>query len=196
MLTDIRWQLPTLATLLILLASSHALASETAEDEITTGEAPPLEITSEGTGHHVGAAAGKRFSAGVPVEVNIVGFALGVRPELLYRPFDPGGGTHLRFAVGVLPGFEFVFVPINVGWRHIYRREHRVQPNFGAGFEQQFFLISGEDTIHRPSFYLEGGFDVRLSSSAHLGFQIATDLALFRRPGFGLAPRVTTRWDF
>ncbi len=137
-----------------------------------------------------------RFSAGAQAEVDVVGLAYGVRPEVLYRPFGADGSTHVRLAFGVLPGPEYTFVPIDLGWRQIFRRGDIVQPVVGAGFEEQFYVISDADTVQRPVIYLEGGVDFRIWKAAYLGVHLAPDISAFVRPGFGLATRLAFRWDF
>ena len=138
----------------------------------------------------------ERFSVGVPLEATVVGFSVGLRPELLYRPFGADGGTHVRLAAGVMPGLEFTFVPLDIGWRHIFRRDSVVQPLVGVGYEHQIFVIEDVDNIDRGALYLEGGTDFRVASDSHVGVHLAMDVGVFSRPGFGLSSRVMYRLDF
>ena len=62
-----------------------------------------------------GALDADHFSVGLPAEVDLVGLAFGVRPELLWRPF--GGATHVRVATGLMVGPELAFVPFSLSVR-------------------------------------------------------------------------------
>jgi hypothetical protein len=157
---------------------------------------PALAQESAPRSHKDGWLSDGRFSVGVPLEATVVGFSAGLRPELLYRPFSADGGTHLRVALGVMPGLEFTFMPVNIGWRQIFRRGEFYQPVVGAGYEHQLFLIPDYETVQRGALYLEGGSDFRLDEHSHVGALIAVDAAVFTRPGFGLSGRINYRYDF
>lgn len=137
-----------------------------------------------------------RFSGGLSLDVTVVGASVGLRPEILYRPFSPDGSSHLRLAIGAMPGLEFFFIPVNFGWRQIFRRDARFQPLFGAGYEHQFFLISDAANVQRGALYLEIGADFWIQGSSHLGLNLAADLAPFTRFGFGAVARLNYRMDF
>jgi hypothetical protein len=169
--------------------------TEAVPTEAVPTEAVPTEVRASSEPEDGPLSAG-RFSLGVPAEVNIIGLAYGVRPEVLYRPFSTDGGTHLRLAVGVLPGPEFVYVPLNVGWRQIFRRAHRLQPHVGAGFEEEILIITEADNVHRRLIYLETGLEWRFMPQGLIGLQMAPSLSVFARPGLILPVRLTFRWDF
>lgn len=168
------------AALLCLLVTPVALAQETGVSEVTETAPPSLA---------------DRFSLGAGAEVDLVGLAYGVRPEVLFRPFEDDGGPHLRLAVGLMAGPELTFLPVAVGYRHIFSEGRRVRAHLGLGYEQQTFWYGGDSPVSRPAFYAETGWEILVGRKAWLGLQFAPDLAPFSLFGFGFATRVTFRYD-
>jgi len=134
------------------------------------------------------------FSAGAGAEVDLVGLAYGVRPELLFRPVADAG-AHIRLAVGFLAGPEITFLPVALGYRHVFRLGRKVQPHLGAGVEWQTFWYGGETPASRPSIYAETGFEFQVSRGAWVGLQYGPDFSPSNLFGFGFVGRLTFRYD-
>ncbi len=135
------------------------------------------------------------FSVGVPLEVDVVGFVVGPRPELLWRPGAAGSVHHVRVAVGALFGPEYGYLPASLGWRGRFRHGSRLQPFVGAGTELQTFVVLDAPPVSRIGWYLEGGVDVLLVGAHHLSLQVAPDLSVGNRLGVGLSTRIGWRYD-
>ncbi|MCK6522867.1 hypothetical protein L6R49_15670, partial [Myxococcota bacterium] len=100
------------------------------------------------------------FSVGVPLEVDAVGFAVGVRPELLWRPIKPDGALHLRVATGLMVGPELAFVPVSLTVRGRWLTDRDVHPILGFGTELQTFYSTGHPVVARRAWVTELGVDV------------------------------------
>lgn len=133
------------------------------------------------------------FTVGAGAEIDLVGLAYGVRPEFLYRPIADSG-ANLRIAVGLLAGPEITFLPASIGYRHVWSRNRRVRPHLGGGLEYQTFWYGGDHPTSRSALYVETGFEIRVGKM-WLGIQGAPDLSVFSGFGFGLAGRITARYD-
>ena len=157
-----------------------------------------------------------RFELAVPAEVTLVGLTFGVRPELLFRPGEPGSVSQLRLAFGVLGGPDQLFLPLSLGYRAQFRRAHVVQPAVGVGLELQHRLAFDLPAVtqfgvylelqHRLAFdlpavtqfgvYLELGVGFAVSPRVTLSAMFGADLMLFGGPGFGFGPRLAAGWRF
>jgi hypothetical protein len=129
-----------------------------------------------------------RWSVGVPVEVDLVGLAAGVHPELLFRPAAPDGALHLRFAVGVMAGPELALVPFSLGIRGVAAPRRMVRPFAGIGTQLQVFAPYGVPARARLDLYLELGLDVRVAEGWRVGAQFSPEFGMY--PGFGLGMAV------
>lgn len=134
------------------------------------------------------------FSAGAGAEVDLVGLAYGVRPELLFRPVADAGGN-LRLAVGLMAGPELTFLPVALGYRQIFRQGRKVQPHLGAGLEWQTFWYGGDSPASRPAIYIETGFELEVVRNAWVGIQYGPDFSPSNLFGFGFVGRITFRYD-
>lgn len=135
-----------------------------------------------------GALDADHFSVGIPAEVDLVGLAFGVRPELLWRPF--GGATHLRLATGVMAGPELVFVPLSLSVRGRWFPKGRVHPIAGLGAELQTFYASDHPVVARPSYFGELGVDVDVKEDWSVGLVLEPGFAPSPLLGFGAAVRL------
>lgn len=159
---------------------------------VSPAEAHAQDETLEATSVSMGDAS--RFSFVGSLEANLVGLAVGVRPELLWRPFDPEGGGNVRFSFGILGGPELWHFPIALGWRQVFLSgPFRIQ--LGAGVEQQTFVIPDFDTLSRTAFYAETGFEILLDDNLLLLVQYQLDFSVITLPGFGMGLRAGLRWD-
>jgi hypothetical protein len=137
-----------------------------------------------------------RFELAVPAEVTLVGLTFGVRPELLFRPGEPGTVSRLRLAFGVLAGKDQLFLPLSLGYRAQFRQAHVVQPMLGAGLELQHRLVSDFEPVRQFGVYLEAGVGFAVSPRVSVGLMFGMDLMLFGGPGFGFGPRLAAGWRF
>lgn len=134
-----------------------------------------------------GALDADHFSLGIPAEVDLVGLALGLRPELLWRPF--GGATHLRVATGLMIGPELVFVPLSLTVRGRWFPAAEVHPVAGLGVELQTFSTSDHPTVARVAWLGELGLDVDLDERWSVGFVLEPGFAPKPLIGFSAALR-------
>jgi hypothetical protein len=133
-----------------------------------------------------------RWSLGVPVEVDVVGLAVGVHPEILFRPANPDGALHLRLATGLMAGPELALVPFSFGVRGVAAPRRIVRPFAGHGLQVQVFVPYGAPALPRLDLYMEVGLDVRVVDSWRVGLQISPEIGI--SPGFGLG--MATRLGF
>lgn len=135
-----------------------------------------------------------RFSVGVPAEVDLVGLAFGVRPELLWRPVKADGATHLRVATGVMAGPELVFVPLSATVRGRWFPKGDVHPMLGTGAELQTFYSSGHPPVARVAWVGELGLDVDVAERWSVGLVLEPGFAPRPLIGFGMAARLGVVW--
>lgn len=135
----------------------------------------------------IDAFAAERLSVGVPAEVDLVGLAFGVRPELTWRPL--GGVGAVRVATGVMAGPELVFVPVSGSLRARLGREWAVHPVLGAGAELQLFATSGHPLVARRAWLFELGVDVDVAERWSVGLVVEPNLGAGGNFGFGTAVR-------
>lgn len=138
----------------------------------------------------------ERFSVGIPAEVDLVGLAVGVRPELLWRPARPDGATHLRVATGLMVGPELYFVPLSMTVRGRWFPKRDVHPILGTGVELQTFYSSGHPAVARLSWVGELGVDVDVAERWSTGLIIEPGFAPKPLIGFGMAVRAGATYRF
>ncbi len=142
-------------------------------------------------------ASTSRFSAGLGLEVTLVGLAVGLRPELLYRLGPPGTVSHLRTSVGLLFGPEFTLVPASIGYRAVWRQDKTVQPIFGAGWQSNFFLVSSGNVFSQLGVvYFEGGSAFAVNNRISAGALATLDWSFINERGPGLGVRAFGTWKF
>lgn len=181
-------------------AESASGASAAASPEPASGASPadtePAPRRRRVGWYDIPARDPRRVSIGANLQVDLLGLAIGIRPEVLYRPFRATRGFNLRFGFGLLPGPEYFFLPIDVGWRQHFVPHHRVTLELGAGYEQQFFFVRDAAAVTRGYVFAELGLAVRVVSRAWIGVQFVPGWAPFSHPGPGIATRLGFRWDF
>ena len=122
---------------------------------------------------------------------NCPGLSFGPRAELLYRLGGPGTVSHLRTTAGMLVGPEFVFVPVGLGYRAVFRQDKTVQPLAGLGYEAHFFVTHGGPVFARwAAVYFEGGVGFALNDRFSLGGAASLDWGLIGEPGPGIQTRM------
>lgn len=137
-----------------------------------------------------GALASSRFTVGLPAEVDLIGLAYGVRPELLYRPWGETSRSRLRLALGALTGPEYFFQPISFGYRAVFRGDRTVQPLLGLGLELQQFIVHDAPILRRwPVAYVEFGSGFAITERIQVGALASAELKLGGEPGPGLSLR-------
>jgi hypothetical protein len=142
-----------------------------------------------------GVLAPDRFSVGLPVEGHLIGAAAGLHPELLWRPFAADGAMHLRASVGVLPGLEYTFVPMDLGVRWVWKPWWFFQPLLGAGLESQSFVVGDGGPFWRSAVYAEFGTGLALTDDIGFAASVIPSFAPIGVPGPGLAGRITLTFE-
>lgn len=138
----------------------------------------------------------ERFSLGVPAEVDLVGLAFGVRPELLWRPVKADGALHLRVATGLMVGPELAFVPVSLTVRGRWLTQYKVHPILGAGLELQTFYSTGHPVVARRAWVGELGVDVDVAEDWSVGLVVEPNFASPPLFGFGAAIRAGVVYRF
>ncbi len=144
----------------------------------------------------IDAFAADHFSIGLPAEVNLVGLAVGVRPELLWQPFDAEGAVQLRFAAGFAAGPELLFVPVDLGGRVRWFPKHAVHLLTGAGWELQTIHAPHVDSVVRSALYMEIGVEVEVAQAWSVGLMAEVNFAPPPLFGFGAVARLGATRDF
>ncbi|MFZ5442500.1 MAG: hypothetical protein ACOZQL_20995 [Myxococcota bacterium] len=137
-----------------------------------------------------------RFEVALPVEVTLIGLTAGVRPEVLFRPGEPGTVSRLRLAIGVLGGPDQLFVPVSLGYRAVFRQEHVVQPTLGLGLEVQHRAVFDFPLVQQFGLYVEAGCGFAVTKQLSLGAMLAVDVMFLGGPGLGIGPRLWAGWRF
>ena len=130
---------------------------------------------------------------GLPAEFDLLGRNIGVRPELLVG-LDDRDAHHLRVALGLLPGRQYLFVPLSAGWRWIGRPTRDWHPVTGFGAEAQSFWILDGAPVIRSAFYADLGAAWTLNPGLELSATASPELTVFGVPGVGLSLRAGVRW--
>lgn len=136
-----------------------------------------------------------RISVGLPAEVDLVGLAVGVHPELLFRPFRPDGALHLRAATGLMVGPELMLFPVSLGVREELFARKAFNLGLGAGLQLQTFLPYDLPAHPRLDMYLELSATVRVADSWHVGVQLSPEIGMVGGFGLGMATRVGVQRD-
>lgn len=131
-----------------------------------------------------------RFSVGLPAEVDLVGLAYGVRPEVMWRPIGADSALNLRFATGLMVGPELAFTPLSATVRGRFFPRAKVHPILGAGAELQTFFISDHPVVARAAYVFEVGLDVNATGPWSVGLVIEPNFAPPPSFGFGTAARL------
>lgn len=135
------------------------------------------------------ATLASRFELGLPAEVTLVGLTAGARPELLFRPGEPGSRSRIRLAVGLFGGPEQLFLPVSLGYRACFRQGLTVQPLVGVGVELQHRFVADFPPVRSFGAYLEAGVAFAVAPRWTVGALLTTDVMFVGTPGFGFGPR-------
>lgn len=136
------------------------------------------------------------FTALLGLEASVVGLSFGPRAELLYRLGPPGTVSHARTTIGVLIGPEFVFMPLGIGYRALFRQAKTVQPFVGLGYEAHFFFTEGPVFAQWTAIYLEGGTGFAINDQVTVGGALSVDWTLTGERGPGLQARLFGGYSF
>ncbi|MBX2802613.1 MAG: hypothetical protein KTR31_33345 [Myxococcales bacterium] len=137
----------------------------------------------------------EHFSVTLPVEVDLVGLASGLHPELTWRPFRSDGAFHVRVATGLMAGPELALVPLSFGLREVLFPRQRVRPTLGLGIQMQTFLPYGHAPKVRLDQYMELGVDVRVREGWRIAFQASPEFGWLGGFGLGMAARLGVTAD-
>lgn len=170
---------PAVALVAALMLGSSASAEEGVEARDQAAEPESSE---------------RRWELMLSPEVTAVGLSFGLRPELVYRPFERGTASRLTASLGLLWGPEFLYVPVSVGYRAVYRSEKTVRPVLGVGLELQQRIVGDAPWAEQLGLYLEGGVLVGLNERASVGLLLRPDVMFVGLAGAGLSARLALGW--
>lgn len=134
------------------------------------------------------AAAGP-WTPGLAWETDFIGFATGPRLEVLRAMGPDAEGENLVGFVGYLPGLEFGYLPLGLGWRDMGPDAKENAFTWGAGAMAQFFTFSDAATVGRSAFYGEVGYRFVISEKWAGGAALSPEVTVFGVPGIGVALR-------
>ena len=137
----------------------------------------------------------EHFSAALPVEVALVGLSVGVRPQLLWRPFNPDGAFHLRASTGAMVGPELSVVPLSLGVREVIFPTRAVRPGVGYGVQVQSFFPYGHEPIRRVDQYMEFTLDARVQDGLRVALELSPEFGWIGGFGLGMATRLGVQAD-
>ena len=141
-----------------------------------------------------------RLTVGVPVEVDVVGFAVGVHPEVLWRPFSPSSGLRLRLASALKVGSEYTLLaPLSAGLRWVSSDARMLQLGLGAGVQWKAFLVPDSGAHQRLDMYWEAALNGKVGEVHRVGIAVVPEFGLANMTsegfsgtfGLGLALRAT-----
>jgi hypothetical protein len=95
-----------------------------------------------------------------------------------------------------MPGPEFVFVPIGIGYRAVFRENSIVRPFGGVGYEAHFFVTDGPAYAQWAAIYFEGGCSFGLTERVSLGAATSLDWTFAGERGPGLQGRIFGGYQF
>lgn len=136
-----------------------------------------------------------RLSVGLPLEMDLVGLAFGLHPELLWTPFDANGAFHLRAATGLMWGPELGLLPVSLGVREVFFPTRMVRPGLGAGVQLQSFFPNGHPPVSRLDMTMELTLDARVAEGWRVGMQLSPEFGMVGGFGLGMAARLGVQKD-
>jgi len=128
----------------------------------------------------------EHFTVGVPAEIDMIGLAFGVHPELLWRPFSPEGRAHVRASTGAMFGPELALVPVSLGVREVFFPTATVRPGFGMGVQFQNFLPYGHSAVRRLDQYYEFTLDARVRDGWRVAMELSPEFGWIGGAGAGI----------
>ncbi len=131
----------------------------------------------------------ERFSVGLPAEMDLVGLAFGLHPELLWRPFDADGAFHVRAATGLMVGSELALLPVSLGVREVFFPTRKVRPGLGMGVQLQTFFPNHHPPVSRLDMTMEATLDVAVAEGWRVGLQLSPEIGMTSF-GLGMATRL------
>ena len=145
----------------------------------------------------------RRMILAVPLEVDIVGLAAGIHPEVLWRPSQKDSSFHLRAATALKPGSEFtLFAPLSVGARWLWFRESPVQVGLGTGLQWKAFLVPNSGAHQRIDWYWEATVEGRVDARQRIGIAAVPEFGMANITGdgfsgtFGLGLAFRATWSY
>jgi hypothetical protein len=137
----------------------------------------------------------ERFTVGLPLELDLVGLAVGAHPELLWRPLKPDGALHLRTGTGLMVGPELTLLPLSLGVREVFLPRRAVRPGLGTGVQLQTFFPRQHEPVVRLDLTIEATLDVRVAEGWRVGLQVSPEFGMVGGFGLGMATRLGVSAD-
>ena len=122
------------------------------------------------------------FSYVLPVEVTVVGLTYGIKPEVVYTPFEQAKWLEAKASVGLMPGPEYFSTPLTLGIRGCYF-DFALHPTAGIALTEDFIWISDAPAVIRTAMEmdLKGlSYDINdqwaIDAQAYTGWAIINDI--------------------
>ena len=143
-----------------------------------------------------------RLTVGVPLEVDVVGFAVGAHPEILWRPLSETSGLRVRLATALKLGAEYTLLaPLSVGVRWLTSDQRLIQVGLGAGTQWKAFLVPDSGAHQRVDMYWEAVVTARIAPKQRVGIAVVPEFGLANITGqgfsgtFGLGLAARVSWS-
>jgi len=117
----------------------------------------------------------------IPAEVTIVGLTYGVKPEIVYTPFEQAKWLEAKASVGIMPGPEYFSTPLTLGIRGRYF-DFALHPMAGMAITEDFLWISDAPPVIRTAVEMDLGlsYDINdqwsIDAQAYTGWSIINDI--------------------
>ena len=113
----------------------------------------------------------------LPVEVTVIGLTSGIRPEIVYTPFENLKWFETKASVGLMPGAEFLSTPVSLGVRGRYF-DFVLHPTAGLALTEDLLWITDAAPVVRTTMEMDLGlsYDVNdrwaIDAQAYTGWGI------------------------
>ena len=117
----------------------------------------------------------------IPTEVTVVGLTYGIKPELVYTPFEQAKWLEAKASFGVMPGPEYFSTPLSLGIRGRYF-DFALHPMAGIAITEDFIWISDAPPVIRTGVEMDLGLSYDINqqwsndSQAYTGWSIIKDI--------------------
>ena len=130
----------------------------------------------------------------IPMEVTVVGLTYGIKPELVYTPFEKAKWLEAKASFGIMPGPEYFSTPLSLGIRGRYS-DFALHPMAGIAITEDFIWISDAPPVIRTGVEMDLGlsYDINaqwsIDAQTYTGWSIINDIGPLAGLRFGVRYR-------